>query len=101
MNERLFNNPVPPRELNPAVSPQLQEIVYRALERDPGNRYPSAHDFAWDLRHQERVGVADRIELRDWKLRRTSWTRRIVSYAALALIPTVIFGLLMFVARHG
>ena len=101
MNDRLVNNPVPPRELNPSISPQLQEIIYRALERNPGNRYASAHDFAWDLRHQDRVGVAERTELRDWKSRRTSWTKRVLTSAGLALIPAVIFGLMVFVARHG
>ena len=39
MNDRLQNNPVPPREIDPEISPQLQEIIYRALERDPKNRY--------------------------------------------------------------
>ena len=68
MNERLLNNPVPPREIDPSISPQLQEIIYRAMERDPKNRYPNAHEFAWDLEHQDQVGVAaDRAELHDWK----------------------------------
>jgi serine/threonine-protein kinase len=101
MNDRLVNNPVPPRELNPSISPQMQEIIYRALERNPGNRYASAHDFAWDLRHPDRVGVADRMELRNWKLRRTSWAKRVLTSVGLALIPVVIFGLMVFVARHG
>lgn len=101
MHDRLVNNPVPPRELNPSISPQLQEIVYRALERDSKNRYHTAHEFAWDLRHQDRVGVSDRAELREWKSRRASLTKRIVSSAGLALIPVVIFELMLFVARHG
>src|SRR6202007_1143760 len=41
MNERLLNYPMPPREANPAISAQLQEIIYRALERDPAKRYPN------------------------------------------------------------
>ncbi len=101
MNDRLLNNPVPPRELDPTITPQLQEIVYRALERDPGNRYASAKDFAWDLRHQEQVDVANRMELRNWKLRSTPWRKKFLSWAAVALIPIVIFGLLVFVARLG
>lgn len=100
MNDRLYNNPTPPRELDPAISPQLQEIIYRAIERDPKNRYASAHEFAIDLEHPEKVGVADRPELRDWKLRRTPWLKKILYYILLALIPVVIFGLLLFVARH-
>lgn len=100
MNDRLLNNPVPPRELDPSVTPQLQEIVYRALERDPSQRYPNAHEFAWDLEHQDEVGVAEREELHNWKQRRSPWMRRVLFYIALALIPIVIFGLLLWVARR-
>jgi serine/threonine-protein kinase len=100
MNDRLLNNPVPPREIDPTISPQLQEIIYRALERDPKNRYASAREFAWDLEHQDQVGVAERAELRDWKQRRSPWPRRILFYVILALIPVVIFSVLLYVARH-
>jgi serine/threonine-protein kinase len=101
MNDRLLNNPVPPREIDPAISPQLQEIVYRALERDPKNRYRNARDFAWDLEHQDKVGASDRQELYDWRNRRTPWPKRILFYVALALIPVVIFALLLYVAKHS
>ncbi len=100
MNDRLLNNPVPPREVNPEISPQLQEIIYRALERDPKKRYVSAHEFAWDLEHQDQVGVAERPELRDWRQRRSPWLKRILFYIMLALIPIVIFALMFYVARH-
>ena len=101
MNDRLLNSPVPPREINPEISPQLQEIIYRAMERDPKNRYASAKELAWDLAHQAQVGVADRPELRDWKKRRSPWARRILFYVAMALIPIVVFSLLFYVARHS
>jgi serine/threonine protein kinase len=100
MNDRLLNHPVPPREADPTVTPQMQEIIYRALEREPGQRYPNAHEFAWDLEHQDQVGVADRSELRDWKKRRTPWLNKVLFYIAMALIPVVVFGVLLYVARH-
>ena len=100
MNDRLLNNPIPPREVDPAISPQLQEIIYRALERDPAKRYQNAAEFAHDLQHQDEVGVADRPELRDWKERRSPLIRRILFYIMLALIPIVIFGVLLYVAKH-
>jgi len=100
MNERLLNNPIPPREVNPEISPELQEIIYRALERDPKKRYASAHEFALDLEHPEKVGVADREELRNWKQRRSPIARRILFYIMLALIPVVVFGLMLYVARQ-
>src|SRR5580692_3105320 len=100
MNDRLMNNPIPPRELNPEISPELQEVIYRALEREPQNRYSTANEFAWDLEHLDQVGVADRAELRDWKIRKTPLVKQILFYVAMALIPVVIFGLLLLIAKH-
>ena len=101
MNDRLLNNPVPPREVNPAISPQLQEIIYRAMERDPRNRYASAKEMIWDLQHQDQVGVAERAELHDWKQRKSPLLRKILFYIGMALIPVVIFGLLIWVAKRA
>jgi serine/threonine protein kinase len=99
MNERLLNNPIPPREVNPDVSPELQEIIYRALERDPNKRYPNAHEFALDLEHPEKVGVSEREELKNWKQRRSPVARQILFYVAMALIPVVVFALMLYLAR--
>jgi serine/threonine protein kinase len=101
MNERLLNHPVPPREVDASISPQLQEIIYRALERDPKNRYPTAREFAWDLEHQDQVGAAERPELSEWKKRKSAWPRKLAFYAMLAMIPIVVFGLLIWVAKHS
>jgi len=101
MNDRLLNNPEPPRQLVPEISPELQEAVYRALERDPKSRYARAREFAWDLTHLDQVGVADRAELKDWKRRRKPWLRTALFYLMLAAIPVVIFTLLLYVARHS
>jgi serine/threonine-protein kinase len=101
MNDRLLNNPIPPREVDPSISPQLQEVIYRALERDPKNRYATARDFASDLEHLDQVVVRDRPELHDWQRRRTPVLRRILFYAMLAAIPVVIFTLLIWAARRG
>ena len=91
---------MPPREIDPTITPQLQEIIYRAMERDPKSRYASAHEFAKDLQQQEQVGVAARPELHNWKDRRTPWGRKILFYVALALLPVVVFALLLYVAKH-
>ena len=100
MNDRLLNNPIPPREVDPAISPHLQEIIYRAMERDPNKRYANAHELILDLEHQDKVGVAERPELTDWRKRRTPKARRILFYVMLALVPIIVFGLLLWVARH-
>jgi len=100
MNERLLNHPVPPSVTDPSIDPQLQEILYRALERDPKNRYARASDFRRDLEHPEQVGVEDRPELRDWQKRKSQLSRKIFYYGALALIPVVILLLMVLVAHH-
>ncbi len=99
MNDRLVNNPPPPRELNPEISPELQETIYRALEREPRHRYATAREFGWDLRHLDQVAAADREELRDWKPRRTPLLKRILFGAGMALIPVVVLGSLLLAAR--
>jgi serine/threonine-protein kinase len=101
MNDRLLNHPLPPRVADPSIPPQLQEVLYRALERDPKNRYPSAREFAHDLEHLDQVGVEDRVEIRDWQKRKSHLSRKILYYGGLALIPVVILLLMVLIAhRH-
>ncbi|MBZ5607264.1 MAG: serine/threonine protein kinase [Acidobacteriia bacterium] len=101
MNNRLIQHPVPPRELDPGISAELQEILYRALERDPRNRYAKAREFSWDLQHPDQVGVADRPEMRNWQRRRPHWIKALLLYGGLALIPVFVFTLLLLVAQHS
>jgi serine/threonine protein kinase len=101
MNDRLLNHPVPPRVANPAVSPQLQEVIYRALERDPRNRYATAHEFIGDLKHPDQVGVAERPEIDNWQKRKSALSRKILYYTGLALIPVFVLLLMILLAhRH-
>jgi serine/threonine-protein kinase len=101
INDRLLNHPMPPTVANPSISPQLQEVLYRALERDSKNRYPRARDFAHDLEHLDQVGVEDRPELRDWNNRKAHLPRAILYYVALALIPVAILIVMVLIShRH-
>ncbi|MEO8971904.1 MAG: protein kinase, partial [Ktedonobacteraceae bacterium] len=43
--KHLYEQPRPLREVNPNVSPQLNAVVMRALEKDPANRYHSPTEF--------------------------------------------------------
>jgi len=69
------------------------------LERDLQNRYVNAQDFARDLDHLDQVGVADRPELRNLKKKRRQQSRKYVLYALIAMVPIIIFGLLLYMAR--
>jgi serine/threonine-protein kinase len=91
---------MPPSVADPSISPQLQEILYRALEREPKNRYAHAHEFKHDLEHIDQVGVEDRPELRDWQKRKSQVSRKILYYGGLALIPVAILALMFLLAHH-
>jgi len=99
MNDRLLNYPIPPAVLDASISPQLQEVIYRALERDPQKRYHKASEFAHDLAHLDEVGVEERPELTGWHKRKSAWLRKAIYITALALIPVVILLLMVVLAR--
>ena len=48
-SEILGKHPTPPTQVNPAVSPGLQEVLSKALEKDRNLRYQSAADIRADL----------------------------------------------------
>ena len=100
MNERVLHDPKPPRELNPEISPQLEEIVFRALERDPRHRYSTAHEMAWDLEHQDEVGVAEREVRPAGGGRPKKFNTRLLVYVGLALIPIAVFVLMLVLAKR-
>jgi beta-lactam-binding protein with PASTA domain/serine/threonine protein kinase len=43
-------NPVPPRQIDPALPETLEAITLKCLAKNPANRYPTAHDLRADLR---------------------------------------------------
>jgi eukaryotic-like serine/threonine-protein kinase len=98
--DRLLLHPVPPREIDPAISPQLQEVIYRALEREPKNRYANAYDFASDLSNPDRVGISKRPELSNWKKSPVPRWKQTAFFLAIAMVPLVIFALLLYFAQH-
>jgi serine/threonine-protein kinase len=98
MNERVLHDPRPARKLRPEVSAQLQEIIDRAMERDPRRRYATAADMAWELEHQEQVGVDDGVRRPALGRIRLPEARKMMLYAGLALVPVVLFGLMLMMA---
>jgi serine/threonine-protein kinase len=101
MNDRLVNDPPPAREINSQISAGLQEILLRAMERDPENRFANAREFAAALAHPENVEMIDRKARKTHESARPvlGLVKRILSYTMLLMIPVVIFTLLLLVAR--
>jgi serine/threonine protein kinase len=74
MNARLSSDPVPPRKRNPELSPQIEEIILHALEREQSRRYTTAAAMTADLNDYGKVSSTERfIRLRPaqlWRMRR-------------------------------
>jgi eukaryotic-like serine/threonine-protein kinase len=46
----LHHPPVPPRALNSRISPELERIILKCLDKDPSRRFQSAKELSVDLR---------------------------------------------------
>ncbi|MDQ3687284.1 MAG: protein kinase [Acidobacteriota bacterium] len=45
MKAQIEQPPPPPRELNPAIPPEVEAVILRALAKDPNERYQTAGEF--------------------------------------------------------
>ncbi len=100
MNARITGDPVAPRKRNRNVSPQAEEIILHAMERDPKNRYQSATAMKADLDNPAAVqltGRCDRLQIpTPWK---RGWKKAL--WIALAVtVPIIIFILLVLLIIH-
>ena len=92
--QRTTGDPIAPRTLNPALSPQAEEIVLHALQRKPRDRYPSMAAFKADLGAPARVPVTGYCE----RLRRPRWKLGFQSTPVLAGLLLGLGAILFFVA---
>jgi serine/threonine-protein kinase len=102
MNSRLTGDPVAPRQRNPEISEELEEVILHAMEREPQRRYHSAAAMKQELDNLESVKVTGRHHrLRSPKAWRTRWQgARLVVLSA--LFPVVVFaGALLLVRCHA
>lgn len=99
MNDRQLKEPTPPRKLEPTITPQMQQIVLRAMDQKPRFRYASAHELAQDLTHMQDVVVDESGASREGYRTTAAWNKNFLFYVVLAAIPVVLF-VLMLLAVH-
>ncbi|MGO8748090.1 MAG: bifunctional protein-serine/threonine kinase/phosphatase [Thermoguttaceae bacterium] len=100
MNARLVSDPVAPRKLKEAISPQLEEVILHALEQQPYNRYPSAAAMKAELENLDKVQLTGRCDRLRPPVAWISHWRTVRLVVLSALVPILIFGLLFLLARH-
>jgi serine/threonine protein kinase len=91
LHARVTGDPIAPRKLNGQLSAQAEEIVLRAIQRNPAERYSSAREMKTELDSSEQVrvtGLAQQLrQPAPWK---PSLLRRPLVLAALLLGPPLI-----------
>jgi len=60
MRAKLNQDPRPPREVQPDLDPKVEEIILRAIDRSPRERYASAKEMLADLEDPSQVILRDR-----------------------------------------
>jgi serine/threonine-protein kinase len=96
MNARLAGDPEAPRKRNPQLSPEMEEIILHALERNPSHRFPSAAAMRSELNDYREVSLTKRCKrLRPPQL----WKAQVplpVKIAALVGVQIAVFFLLLW-----
>jgi serine/threonine-protein kinase len=91
MNARVLGDPEPPRRLNPGITPQVEEIVLHAMERDPRDRYPSAASMQAELENPDLVKVTERCDrvqpAAPWKRKLRQHGLTVLAFAIPIIVP--------------
>ena len=92
----LRRSPRPPTALNPKLSPELERIIGKCLEKQPESRYQSAKELVIDLR---RLLSPSTVKVAEAPVAgRNLW--KILVPAALILVAAVITGVFYFHSRQ-
>jgi serine/threonine-protein kinase len=99
MKAKASQDPQPPSRWEPDLDPRLEEIVLRAIDRTPRNRYASAAEMLADLEDPSRVQLTGRAASLH---PRASWKRfRAAIMTGLFFVSLIgIIVLLVFLARR-
>ena len=74
--------PVPPRDVNPKISDGLERVIFRALQKDPKERYQSAGDLRIDLANL----ATGTMPIHPRPAPSVKWGRWVLALVAIALI---------------
>jgi serine/threonine-protein kinase len=103
MNARVTGDPKAPRKVNPAVPPEVEELILHAMERDPRKRIQTALEMKAQLEDTSLVKLTGRFHhLRAPRAFSARWHAHRLTILS-ATFPIVVFGLMFLLTRchHG
>jgi serine/threonine protein kinase len=78
MQAKMQEDPTLPRRWRPEISPQLEEIVLCALEREPQDRFESAFELREALEHPKSIRLTGRAAHQRSKSKLPHWARALI-----------------------
>lgn len=100
MNSRISGDPEPPRNLVPEISLQAEEIVLKAMARNPDQRYQTAAAMKADLDAPAQIklaGLRNRLKISTPARRRWRMVRKALFWT---IVPVAVQVLLFFLVWH-
>jgi serine/threonine protein kinase len=95
------DDPVPPRKLNSRIDPDVENIILKALSKDPAQRYASAGDMARDLQTFLQGGDVVAKAPSSIQLMKKAIKRRMPAILAMLLALAVAGGGTLFFLRRA
>ena len=95
-------SPQPLSRYTADVTPELERIVSKCLEKSPERRYQSARELCVDLEHLQRTSSPDTRTLEavsTWQHKTFARRRNIYQYLILAAIVSAVVGLLIYFVK--
>ncbi len=86
----LHRDIVPPRAINPQVSPALERIIVKALDKDPEQRYQSARELGVDLARLGMTKMPPSSPSRDSRIGRP---KKLAVIAAALVVVAIVVGM--------
>lgn len=81
--DAILNRPIPaPRKLNKGIDPRLEEVILKAIQKDPARRYQSAREMLQDL---------EGLDSRVWPRRKRLIPEMVASFSVIAILLLVTF----------
>ena len=90
----LSEMPPAPREVTPSLSPQLEQVILKATDKDPGLRHQTAKDLLVDLERlaagQAPSATSGKPETSLWTGARRTWKGRALTVSLLSALLGVL-----------
>jgi serine/threonine-protein kinase len=100
MRAKMQEDPTPPRRLRYEISPQLEEIVLCALEREPQDRFESAFELREALEHPESIRLTGRAARQRSRSNLPHWARALLTIlGGIVVYILLMWGILQLSSR--